>query len=105
ISEGLTYERTAITKDEAVAMFDGMHQDFKVELLRDLKTRGTTAVADLDDASLVGPSVPEVSLYKTGSFTDLCRGPHVQSTREIRPDSFKLTRVSGAYWRGDQARE
>jgi len=105
ISEGLSFERSEISNDEAVAMFGGMHQDFKVELLNDLKTRGTTAVADLDDANLVGPSVTEVSLYKTGSFTDLCRGPHVQSTREIRPDSFKLTRVSGAYWRGDQARE
>jgi len=105
ISEGLSFERSEISNEEAVAMFGGMHQDFKVELLNDLKTRGTTAVADLDDVNLVGPSVTEVSLYKTGSFTDLCRGPHVQSTREIRPDSFKLTRVSGAYWRGDQARE
>ncbi len=105
ISEGLSFERTEISNDEAVAMFGGMHQDFKVELLRDLKTRGTTAVAELDDANLVGDSVTEVSLYKTGAFTDLCRGPHVQTTREIRPDSFKLTRVSGAYWRGDQARE
>jgi threonyl-tRNA synthetase len=105
ISEGLSFERTEISNDEAVAMFGGMHQDFKVELLRDLKTRGTTAMKDLDDANLVGDSVTEVSLYKTGTFTDLCRGPHVKSTREIKPDSFKLTRVSGAYWRGDQARE
>jgi threonyl-tRNA synthetase len=105
ISEGLSFERTEIPTDEAVTMFGGMHQDFKVELLNDLKTRGTTAMKELDDANLVGDSVSEVSLYKTGTFTDLCRGPHVQSTREIRPDSFKLTRVSGAYWRGDQARE
>jgi threonyl-tRNA synthetase len=105
ISEGLSFERTEIPTDEAVSMFGGMHQDFKVELLNDLKTRGTTAMKELDDANLVGDSVSEVSLYKTGTFTDLCRGPHVQSTREIRPDSFKLTRVSGAYWRGDQARE
>jgi threonyl-tRNA synthetase len=105
ISEGLSFERTEISNDEAVEMFGGMKQDFKVELLRDLKTRGTTAMKDLDDANLVGDSVTEVSLYKTGTFTDLCRGPHVKSTREIKPDSFKLTRVSGAYWRGDQARE
>jgi threonyl-tRNA synthetase len=105
ISEGLSFERSEISNDEAVSLFGGMHQDFKVELLRDLKTRGTTAVKELEDANLVGDSVTEVSLYKTGTFTDLCRGPHVQSTREIRPDSFKLTRVSGAYWRGDQARE
>ena len=105
VSQGLSFERVETSTDDAIDMFAGMHQDFKVELLRDLKTRGTTAVAGLDDANLVGESVSEVSLYKTGSFTDLCRGPHVKNTREIAPDSFKLTRVSGAYWRGDQARE
>src|SRR5262249_36991763 len=63
-----------------------------------------TAVAELDDANLVGESVEQVSLYKTGSFTDLCRGPHVANTRELDPDSFKVTRVSGAYWRGVQSR-
>jgi threonyl-tRNA synthetase len=105
VSQGLSFERVETSTDDAIDMFAGMHQDFKVELLRDLKTRGTTAVAGLDDVNLVGESVSEVSLYKTGSFTDLCRGPHVKNTREIAPDSFKLTRVSGAYWRGDQARE
>ena len=91
--------------DEAVQMFGKMSQDFKVELLGDLKARGTTAVADLGDANLVGGSVNEVSVYKTGNFTDLCRGPHVEQTGEIDPDSFRLTRVSGAYWRGNQQRE
>jgi threonyl-tRNA synthetase len=105
VSQGLSFDRSEISTDEAISVFNGMHQDFKVELLRDLKTRGTTAVAELDDANLVGESVSEVSLYKTGSFTDLCRGPHVRNTREIAPDSFKLTRVSGAYWRADQSRE
>src|SRR4030095_9827085 len=105
VSQGCSFDRSEISTDEAISAFNGMHQDFKVELLRDLKTRGTTAVAGLDDANLVGESVSEVSLYKTGSFTDLCRGPHVKNTREIAPDSFKLTRVSGAYWRGDQSRE
>jgi threonyl-tRNA synthetase len=105
VSQGLAFDRAEISTDDAIGMFAGMNQDFKVELLRDLKTRGTTAVAGLDDANLVGESVSEVSLYKTGSFTDLCRGPHVKNTREIAPDSFKLTRVSGAYWRGDQSRE
>jgi threonyl-tRNA synthetase len=105
ISQGLVFDRTEIATDDAIAMFGDMHQDFKVELLNDLKTRGTTAVAGLDDANLVGDSVSQVSLYKTGAFTDLCRGPHVKSTKEIAPDSFKLTRVSGAYWRGDQARD
>src|SRR5688572_16460517 len=105
VSQGLSFDRSEMPTDEAISVFTGMHQDFKVELLSDLKTRGTTAVAELDDTNLVGESVAEVSVYKTGTFTDLCRGPHVKNTREIAPDSFKLTRVSGAYWRGDQARE
>jgi threonyl-tRNA synthetase len=105
VKQGLQFERSEMPLADATTMFGGMRQDFKVELLNDLKTRGTTAVADLDDENLVGSNVSEVSVYKTGSFTDLCRGPHVDSTSEIDPDSFKLTRVSGAYWRGNQERE
>jgi threonyl-tRNA synthetase len=104
VKQGLRFERSEIPTDEAITAFKGMNQDFKVELLNDLKTRGTTIASELNDANLVGDSVNEISLYKTGNFTDLCRGPHVSSTKEIQPGSFKLTRVSGAYWRGDQAR-
>jgi threonyl-tRNA synthetase len=104
VKQGLRFERSEMATDEAVAVFKEMNQDFKVELLNDLKTRGTTIASELNDANLVGDSVSEISLYKTGNFTDLCRGPHVTSTKEIQPGSFKLTRVSGAYWRGDQAR-
>ena len=105
VKQDLSFERSEMPIDDAVSLFGQMHQEFKVELLRDLKTRGTTAVAELDDANLVGDSVERVSLYKTGVFTDLCRGPHVTTTKEIDPESFKVTRVSGAYWRGDQSRE
>lgn len=105
VKQNLRFERSEIPLDAASDVFRGMAQDYKVELLQDLKTRGTTAVADLGDANLVGSSVNEVSVYKTGGFTDLCRGPHVVETREIDPDSFRLTRVSGAYWRGDQQRD
>jgi threonyl-tRNA synthetase len=105
VKQNLRFERSEMPVDTAVEAFGKMSQDFKVELLRDLKTRGTTAVADLGDANLVGSSVNEVSVYKTGNFTDLCRGPHVVETSEIEPDSFCLTRVSGAYWRGNQERE
>ena len=105
VKQNLRFERSEMPMDTATDMFGKMSQDFKVELLRDLKTRGTTAVADLDDANLVGGSVNEVSVYKTGNFTDLCRGPHVNTTSEIEPESFRLTRVSGAYWRGNQQRE
>lgn len=105
VKQKLRFERSELPMAEAADVFGKMSQDFKVELLRDLETRGTTAVADLEDANLVGASVSEVSIYKTGGFTDLCRGPHVECTDEIDPASFRLTRVSGAYWRGDQARE
>ena len=105
VKQNLRFERSELPMDTAIEMFGKMAQEFKVELLRDLKTRGTTAVADLDDTNLVGSSVSEVSVYKTGDFTDLCRGPHVGATSEIDPDSFRLTRVSGAYWRGNQERQ
>jgi threonyl-tRNA synthetase len=105
VKQNLRFDRSEMPLDEAAGLFAKMSQDFKVELLQDLKTRGTTAVADLGDSNLVGASVSEVSVYKTGNFTDLCRGPHVQQTSEIDPDSFRLTRVSGAYWRGNQQRE
>src|SRR5712671_4254738 len=105
VKQGLKFERTEMPIDSAIASFRGMNQDFKVELLGDLKSRGTTVAAELNDPNLVGDSVNEVSLYQTGGFIDLCRGPHVASTREIQPGSFKLTRVSGAYWRGDQSRQ
>jgi threonyl-tRNA synthetase len=105
VRKNLRFERSEIPINSAIEMFGNMAQDFKVELLRDLKTRGTTAVADLEDANLVGGNVNEVSIYKTGEFMDLCRGPHVSATSEIEPESFRLTRVSGAYWRGNQARE
>jgi threonyl-tRNA synthetase len=105
VKQNLRFERSEMPLDEAAGLFARMSQDFKVELLRDLKTRGTTAVADAGDANLVGGNINEVSVYRTGNFTDLCRGPHVAETKEIDPDSFRLTRVSGAYWRGNQERE
>jgi threonyl-tRNA synthetase len=105
IAAGLAFERTELPIGDAIDRFGAMGQDLKVELLGDLRDRGTTAVADLEDENLVGGDVSTVSLYATGDFVDLCRGPHIASTRAIRPDAFRLTRVSGAYWRGDQTRE
>ena len=105
IGQKIDFERSELPIDDAIDKFDRMKQAFKVELLNDLKSRGTTAVKDLEDPNLVGGSVDTVSLYQTGNFVDLCRGPHIENTAAIRPDAFKLTRVSGAYWRGDQSRE
>lgn len=91
--------------DDAIEYFTNHKQLFKVELLNDLKTKGTTAVADAGDSELVDNTVAEVttvSVYKTGDFVDLCRGPHVRVTSEIDPNSFKLTKIAGAYWRGNE---
>lgn len=105
IGEKLEFERTEVPIEEAIRRFGDLDQPYKVELLNDLKTRGTTAVSDLEDPNLVGADVSVVSVYKTGDFVDLCRGPHVADTSSIRSDAFRLTRVSGAYWRGDQSRD
>lgn len=91
--------------DEAIKFFKGQKQDFKVELLSDLKTKGSTAVSDTGDEELIDKNVDKVttvSVYKTAEFVDLCRGPHLQNTSEIAVDGFKLTKVSGAYWRGNE---
>lgn len=91
--------------DEAIKYFKDQKQDFKVELLNDLKTKGSTAVSDTGDEELVDKNVDKVttvSVYKTADFVDLCRGPHVKNTSEIDADGFKLTKVSGAYWRGNE---
>jgi threonyl-tRNA synthetase len=71
-----------MTRAEAIAEFTKRGQDYKIELIND-KVEGD-----------------EVSLYRTGEFLDLCRGPHVKSTKELK--AFKLLRLAGAYWRGDE---
>jgi len=80
-------------------------QPYKEELLNDLQRSGTTVAKDLDVAELglqaAGDSkLEEVSFYRNGDFTDLCRGPHVESTDKT--GAFKLMRVAGAYWRGKE---
>lgn len=86
--------------DAAIEMFKKMGQDYKVELLKDLKTRGTTAIGEDEVGDLDAAKPDAVSVYRTGKFVDLCRGPHVKSSKEI--GAVKLRSVAGAYWRGDQ---
>mgnify|MGYP000987789635 CR=1 FL=1 len=91
--------------DEAIAWAKENNQPYKVELLNDLKRAGTTVAKDLDSKELGlesadGSKIEKVSFYKNGDFVDLCRGPHVNSTKEI--GAFKLMRVAGAYWRGNE---
>lgn len=90
--------------DEAIAWAKDSKQPYKEELLNDLKRAGTTVMKDLDTAELGLPTdvsrVESVHFYKNGDFTDLCRGPHVENTKEV--GAFKLTKVAGAYWRGKE---
>lgn len=95
--KGLGFERSEMNIDEAIKLFIDKKQDYKVELLKDLKEKGTTKVNDEEMKDVAG-DVEKVSLYATGEFVDLCRGPHVESSKEI--GAFKLTKLAGAYWRG-----
>jgi threonyl-tRNA synthetase len=77
----LKVQRTEVARDEAIATFEQMGEHYKVEILRGIREE-------------------RVSIYRQGDWIDLCRGPHLPSTRYIR--AFKLTGVAGAYWRGDE---
>lgn len=97
------FEQFDMSIDEAIAWASERGQSYKLELLNDLKRDGTTVARDLDSDELGlatdGPSaVEKVSFYRNGDFTDLCRGPHAESTGKV--GAFQLMRVAGAYWRG-----
>jgi threonyl-tRNA synthetase len=96
--ENPAFVREEMNIEQAIALFEQLGQPYKVELLRDLRDRGTTAMKDVGDA--VVDSVEVVSVYKTGEFVDLCRGPHVSEAKEI--GVVKLTKLAGAYWRGKE---
>lgn len=105
ISQNQPFEHFTMSVDEAIKWADANNQPYKKELLNDLKREGTTQAKDLDAETLgvaaVGESkVSEVSFYKNGDFVDLCRGPHVVSTGRV--GAFKIMRVAGAYWRGNE---
>lgn len=91
--------------DDAIAWAKDGGQPYKEELLNDLRRSGTTVAKDLD-AEAMGTiaegdsAVEEVGFYTNGDFTDLCRGPHVANTGDV--GVFKLMRVAGAYWRGNE---
>jgi threonyl-tRNA synthetase len=77
--------RRVLPRDEAVAYFKGMGENYKAEIIASI------------------PADQDVSLYREGAFEDLCRGPHVPSTGKLK--HFKLMKVAGAYWRGDSKNE
>ena len=81
IKQDIKFAKSEVSKQKARAMFKG--QPYKLELINELPGR-------------------TVTIYQSGKFTDLCKGPHIKSTKEIPLDSFKLTKIAGAYWRGDE---
>jgi threonyl-tRNA synthetase len=83
--ESLIVERSIMSRDAAVSLFENMGEKYKVEILGDISP---------DE---------DLSFYKQGDFIDLCRGPHIPNTSKT--GAFKLTKVAGAYWRGDSRNE
>ncbi len=81
-AEKKRYERSVVSRDEAIELFTSLGETYKVEIIQGL------------------PKDAEISLYRQGGFTDLCAGPHVPSTDRIK--AFKLTSIAGAYWRGNE---
>ncbi|HNU81505.1 MAG TPA: threonine--tRNA ligase [bacterium] len=86
VKQNLEFTRTEKNIEEALAWARAEKDPYKEEIISDLKEKGETTV----------------SFYTVGQFTDLCRGPHVENTKEIKPHSFKLDKLAGAYWRGDE---
>ncbi|MFH0968941.1 MAG: threonine--tRNA ligase [Patescibacteria group bacterium] len=84
IKENIKFEQHDVDFDEAYKFYK--HDSYKTGFIDDLKTAGEK----------------KVSFYKSGWFDNLCAGPHVGSTKEINPEAFKLTKIAGAYWRGDE---
>ncbi len=81
VADDVSVERIVCSREKAVEIFRNMGEHFKVQIIEDL------------------PDSEEISIYKQGELMDLCRGPHVPSTGKLK--AFKLTKVAGAYWRGD----
>ncbi len=84
IQQDIKFEQHALSFDQALKLYK--KDPYKSEMIRDLKKAGEK----------------KVSFYKSDWFENLCKGPHVKSTKEIDPDAFKLTKVAGAYWKGNE---
>ncbi|MBC8453933.1 threonine--tRNA ligase, partial [PVC group bacterium] len=82
VAEKLPFERFEVSREEAVKMLKDLHQTFKIERLNDI------------------PEDEAISFYRCGDFIDLCRGPHIENTSEVK--AFKLTSVAGSYFRGNE---
>ena len=96
IAEDHRFERKELSADEGREVFVG--QPYKIELIDGLEIGG------MDEYGEPIEVMPEISTFTHATFTDLCRGPHVERTSQIEPDAIKLLNVAGAYWRGDEKR-
>ncbi len=86
--------KKVISAEEARQIFKD--QPYKLELIEGLEKGG------FDEYGNPLNTKPEISIYQHDQFTDLCRGPHVENTKQINPSAFKLMSIAGAYWRGDE---
>ena len=104
VSQKLSFDKFNMPIDQAIEWAKENNQTYKLDLLNDLKKYGTTNVNDIEamnqKAKEKSRPVDEVSFYKIGNFVDLCKGPHIASTEMGRV--FKIMKVSGVYWRGDE---
>ena len=80
LKENIVFKRKEVSKKEAEKLF--RKQPFKLELIKGLKGK--------------------ISIYESGKFVDLCKGPHIKSTKQINPQAFRLVKVAGAYWKGNE---
>ncbi len=85
VAADIPVKREILARTDAVALFKNMGEDYKADIIAAI------------------PAAETISLYRQGDFVDLCRGPHVPSTAKLR--AFKLTKIAGAYWRGDANNE
>jgi len=81
IKKNISFKKKFISKKEAKKIFK--NQSYKLELIKELPGE-------------------KVSIYKSGDFIDLCKGPHIKSSQEVNPDAFRLTKIAGAYWKGSE---
>lgn len=117
INEELNFTKLEIKLNDAIKLFTVLNQEFKIELLNDLKEYGTTDQNEIilikDKKQKKGTKISMVNIYVLGNikkdttikeltkndsiFIDLCRGPHIKKSKEINIDAFKISKVAGAY--------
>jgi len=96
VAQDHPFEYHEISEAKARDLFAG--QPYKLELIDDILQAGANEYGEPVEGA------PQLSIYESGPFVDLCQGPHVSNTREINPEAIKLLNVAGAYWRGDERR-